>query len=749
MRFEAMRAELRAYYEHTVNGRAADFCRATTAKLDGLYREGMSVYAQKALQYRVISEELEVVLFANSPFYFELGTMCAQCDGARDWREGHKHAGGWTFWRNKHRFKELAPELYALKKAQADELLYLICGPFNDVSQHFCFDHRPFLTGGVRSVYERAAAELAHAESEEERAYLEATCEGMVALRRIADKFAIAAKKAADGCENSEERARYLRIAESAARCPWEAPQSFYEALNLLAFCRKALGTLEGVGFSSFGRVDVDLYPFYERDLRAGRITREEAADLVAQFLITFDCHYDHDMKMVYYSDHELENTYTLGGCDAEGVPVWNDLTQMFLHATREERIIYPKIKVRYGANSPKAYLDEVDRAVIAGTSTVLYQNDDATIPALVRAGKPLELARDYIVSGCWDLKCPGVEKPDAGNYVNLLKAFEFSLHRRFDKMRTVGLDFAPIDGAADFEEVYRITLENMRVLFEARARISREAGGLWDQVDVLPIFSSTLADCIARHRDFTAGGARYRDEHFLCFGLPNIVDSLMAIKTLCFDERRYPLGALLDAVRADWQGAEQMRLEALHCSGFGDGKAASTALAARFNADLCRLLDGIPGSYGGRILLGHLTYTEIRWWGEQTLATPDGRHAGDYFSQGLTPSRLKRIPAVTTVIGALSALDGAMMGANSVVNIILPSDRIDLDRCEAFLRAAAGSALQCLQLNCTTRAQLLDAQKHPEKYPELIVRVCGFSAKFTSLSPEWQQEVLSRNFYE
>ena len=169
MRFEAMRAELRAYYEHTVNGRAADFCRATTAKLDGLYREGMSVYAQKALQYRVISEELEVVLFANSPFYFELGTMCAQCDGARDWREGHKHAGGWTFWRNKHRFKELAPELYALKKAQAGELLYLICGPFNDVSQHFCFDHRPFLAGGVRSVYERAAAELARAERARDR----------------------------------------------------------------------------------------------------------------------------------------------------------------------------------------------------------------------------------------------------------------------------------------------------------------------------------------------------------------------------------------------------------------------------------------------------------------------------------------------------------------------------------------------------------------------------------------------------
>ena len=749
MHFEALRTELRDFYENKVNARAAAFCEATVQKLDGLYREGMSVPQQKALQYRVIAAELEPVLFASSPFYYELGTMCAQCDGARDWREGHKHAGGWTFWRNKHLFKALRPEQYAIKKAQAEELLYLICGTFNDFSQHFCFNHRPFLTGGVRSVYERAAAELERTEDAEERAYLQAMCEGLLALRTIAEKFALAAKKAADGCENSEERARYLRIAESAAHTPWEAPQSFFEALNLLAFCRKALGTLEGVGFSSFGRVDVDLYPFYERDLREGRITREEAFSLITQFLITFDCHYDHDMKMVYYSDHELENTYTLGGCDERGVPVWNDLTEMFLRATREECIIYPKIKVRYGANSPREYLDEVDRAVIAGTSTVLYQNDDATIPALLRAGKPLELARDYIVSGCWDLKCVGVEKPDAGNYVNLLKAFEFSLHRREDKMQKVGLFFAPIDGAADFEEVYRITLENIRTLFEARARISREAGDVWHRVDVLPIFSSTLADCIARHRDFTAGGARYRDEHFLCFGLPNIVDSLMAIKTLCFDEKKYTLDALLCAVRANWEGAEEMRMDALRCHGFGDGHADSTALGARFNADLCRLLDGIPGSFGGRILLGHLTYTEIKWWGEQTLATPDGRYAGDYFSQGLTPSRLKRIPAVTSVIGTLSALDGAMMGANSVVNIILPSDRITLPLCEAFLRAAAGSALQCLQLNCTTRAQLLDAQKHPEKYPELIVRVCGFSAKFTSLSPAWQDEVLSRNFYE
>jgi formate C-acetyltransferase len=145
---------------------------------------------------------------------------------------------------------------------------------------------------------------------------------------------------------------------------------------------------------------------------------------------------------------------------------------------------------------------------------------------------------------------------------------------------------------------------------------------------------------------------------------------------------------------------------------------------------------------------MGHLTYTEIRWWGEKTLATPDGRKSGEYFAQGLTPSRLKRIPCVNDVVNSMASLDPSTMAANSVVNIILPPS-VSLDACEAFLRAVASSAIQSLQLNCTSREALLDAQKHPEKYPDLIVRVTGFSAKFTSLSTEWQNEVISRNFYE
>ncbi len=744
MSFPALREELKNYYWHIADGRAKDFFERCTKLLDETAPEGMSPYQMKEHQYRTISQSFEPVLFYSSPFYYETGTMAAQCDGARSFR-GHRHAGGWTYRKNVRLFEEQDPALWKLKSAQTKELFYLICGPYNDTSQHFSFNHRPVLQMGLKGICASAEAALKSAKAQEEQAFLRSVCTGMHALKTMSEKFAQRATEMAKSAPSPAARENMLRIARSASRSPWEKPESFYEALNCYAFLRKAIGSLEGIGLNSFGRVDLDLYPFYRRDMDSGVLTENEAYELISKFLITFDTHYDHDMKMVGYADHELENTYVLGGCDENGALVYNDLTRMFLRATGEEKIIFPKIKCRFSASSPREYLDEINAAVLAGTSTVLYQNDDTTIPALLRAGKTLQEARDYIVSGCWDLHCNGIEKQDCGAYVNLLKPFEYSLHH----LKASGMTFSPIDGADSFEEVYRITLDNIRVLFTERARIARAGGNIWHKVDPLPLFSSTLHDCIEQKKDYTAGGGRYRDDNYLCFGLPNIVDSLLAIKELCFEQKKYTLAELLSAVRNNWEQQEEMRLAAMRCHGWGDGSEASCTLARRFNDDLYALCQGLVGTYGGKVHLGHLTYTEIRFWGEQTLATPDGRKSGDYFSQGLTPSRLKRIPSVTSVIGSLAALDGSTVAAGSVVNIILPAGKVNADILDAFLRAAAGSAMMSLQLNCLSREILLDAQRHPEKYPDLIVRVTGFSARFTALSPEWQDEVLTRNFYE
>ena len=743
MHYQELRKALRSYYESEADARSEAFLARCLPILDSRYEEGMTAFAMKRLQYRVISDEIDPVIFPETPFYYETATLAAHCDGARDFR-GHHHAGGWTHWRNKHLFVDQDPALYQLVSRQKAEKMYLICGPYNDVTQHFCFHHRPILTGGLKAIYEKAMAQLEGA-SDHERDFLLSVAEGMLCLKAISEKFAKKAAAMAEVTDDPSKKRDLLRIADSAAYTPWEAPRTFYEALNQYAFLRKAIGSLEGIGFSCFGRVDLDLYPFYERDLKEGRLTKEEAYDLIAKFLVTFDCHYDHDMKFVGYADHELENTYVLGGCDRDGNPVCNDLTHMFLRATREEKTIFPKITLRYGSSSPKELFDEANIELLNGTSMILYQNDDATIPAVVKTGHTLEEARDYLIFGCWGLNVCGVEKVDDGSYVNLVKPLELAVHRDFEKMEEIGMHFTPLDDAESFEDVYRIVMDNIGVLMAERARVTRAGGNIWHKVDPLPLFSSTLESCLDKKLDFTEGGAKYRNDRNELFAFGNVLDALMAIKELCFDEKKYTLKEYLHAVRENWQGYEEMRIDATRAHGWGDGSPTSTALAARMNRDLAGIADGLVGT----IAIGHLAYTEVRWWGEKTRSTPDGRYSGDYLAQGFTPSRLNRIPAVTSVVNSMAGLDPTILGGNSVLNLILPSTKASLATCEALLRATCRTAVQSLQLNCLSKEQLLDAQKHPEKYPDLIVRVTGFSAKFTSLSPEWQKEFLTRNFYE
>lgn len=749
MGYENLRKELTHYYLDIADDRADNFFVECEKVLNSLETEDLSIFEQKVLQYKTITDMMDPVIFLNSPFYFETGTMCAECDGARDWRNDHHHPGGWVFRKNFHKFIDQNPELWELRLSQAGERFYLICGPYNDVSQHFTFNYRPVFEIGLKGIFEKAQDGLKTAETKKERDFLNSVCEGLLCLKKISEKFSEKAKSILNTVSDAKIKKNLEMIAVSANRAPWEKPESFYEALNTYAFLRKAMGSLEGIGFNTFGRIDVDLYPFYEKDIENGVITKDDAYDLIVKFLLGFDLVYDHDMKMVLYADHEFENTYVLGGTDKNGNQVWNELTKMFLTATREEKIIYPKIKCRFSKNSPKEYLDEINKDVINGTSTILFQNDDATIPALVNSGKTYEEAVDYIVSGCWDVTVLGKEKVDAGAYVNLLKPFEYSIHNLKGKMERVGMVFKPLDDAKTFEDVYDITMENINVLLKERARITREGGNIWDSVDVLPLFSSTLDDCIQKKTDYTSGGAKYKDDKYMCFGLPNIVDSLLAIKELCFEQKKYTLSEMLNAVRNNFEGYEKLRCDALLCHGWGDGSEQSTSLANKFNNDLYKALGTLKGTYGGKVLLGYLTYTEIRWWGEITLATPDGRKNGEYFAQGLTPSRLKKIPSVTSVINSLAGLDKTTLAGNSVVNIILPAGKTTLDVCEGFLRTVASSAIQSLQLNCTSKEQLKDAQLHPENYRDLIVRVTGFSARFTALSPEWQEEVLSRNFYE
>ena len=287
MLFE-LKEELYSYYLHGDDERSRQFAEMCFEAMNDRFVDGMSVTEQKLLQYDVICELFEPKIFKALPFYYEMGVVTSLSDGSRT-AKGYNftQANGWVYERNRHLFIDQDKALYEKRYNQALEKLYNICGAYNDVTQHFNLNYRPFLEMGARGIYERARGELANAKTDEEREFLEAVMSSMLLLKRIALKFYRCARDLLLTEENEEYRANLRIITETAPRIPWEAPRTLFEALELLLFMRSACGALEGIGINTFGRIDRDLIGFYEKDIRDGVITREGAYDLVKRHMST------------------------------------------------------------------------------------------------------------------------------------------------------------------------------------------------------------------------------------------------------------------------------------------------------------------------------------------------------------------------------------------------------------------------------------------------------------------------------
>ena len=268
--FEELKKELYAFYLHGDVERAKSFADKCFAIMDSRFREGMSVLEQKMLQYDIITEEFEPVIFPHSPFFYETGVLTSLSDGARK-AKNHSflQANGWVYNRNHMIFFD-DEALWQKRQAMMQEKLFLICGPYNDVSQHVNLNSRPFLQVGASGVYEKAQYELKNAKNNDEKEFLQAVCHGMKTLQRIAEKFAQKAEEMLSFQTDQKCIENLKLIASTAKRVPWQPPQTFYEALATLAFLRTVTGSLEGAGPNTFGRIDKDLISFYHKDLENG-----------------------------------------------------------------------------------------------------------------------------------------------------------------------------------------------------------------------------------------------------------------------------------------------------------------------------------------------------------------------------------------------------------------------------------------------------------------------------------------------
>jgi formate C-acetyltransferase len=702
---------------------------------------GLGVYQLKAMQYEVIADNFQPVIFKNSPFYYEMGTKPAQCDGNPWW----KQPGGWLFRRNNHLFRDVNPKEYDLFRERSAQRIFT--GAYVDVDHH-CFPISNVIQTGLGKIYEQAVDALKLCESKEESEFIECAMRGLLAVKKISGKFAdTAEKKLKDTADETQRRFLHM-IAKSAREVPWRKPETFYEGLNTLLFLREIGGSMEGVGTTSLGHPDRILAELYRRDIESGRLTKEGAYDLVCRFLLTGDCRYDKNKQVKEYSDHEMEISFTLGGCDEYGNEVCNDITFMFLKAHHELKLIFPKPFCRFGKNSNPEYLRAINQDILNGRSALILVNDDCLIPTLVRAGKLLEDARRYISTGCWDIIVEGCENAPTGHYIGMPRILEMSIHDCPETANT-GIVCEKLDGSESFEEVYRRLFGNIITVIRKGCEIIGRNGKVWPQVAPEPLFSAGMADCLKKRKDYTAGGGRYNPHQLSMVGFANVVDSLLVIRKLCFESKRHSLAEFLTAVRAGWKGHEPLLAEVLTMPYFGDNTPESDTLARRFHDDLYKHTRDMVNERGGAFEIGYWVYREFRYWGEMMRATPDGRRDGDVLSHGINPSRTRHVSSISSAINSAAALDLTKCAANSVMNILLPSGGMTTETLNQFERAVAASKIGLLQLQCVSKEELLDARKHPENHQDIVVRVCGFSAKFVALSPEWQEEFVSRSIYE
>ncbi|MDD5727129.1 MAG: pyruvate formate lyase family protein, partial [Victivallales bacterium] len=368
MKYEKLIAEMRKFYGEDGGHRCADpEISCAYGKMAGAMAEythdhpDAGIEELKRKSYAFTVQYFQPKLFFNSPFYFETGINGGWI---------HLSAADWLF---KHRTPLFqGPDADASYFERQRQCYFYCCGPYVD-KVHDCPPFSTVLKKGFRAIRQEVCEKLqAEHIDQQERDWLATALTGLDAAHEIQLKYAQEAQSLLE--KTSDPTAgRFLKMAaESAARVPWEVPRNFFEGLNSLWFCREIFALLDGMSANSLGAPDAMLIELYRRDLKAGNITEAEAYDLICRFLLAGDCHYDHDSKVVGNIDHEIEISLTLGGCDADGNEIFNELTRLFLRAYAELHLIYPKPHCRFSARSSGEYLRLILRDIHQGNGIYL-----------------------------------------------------------------------------------------------------------------------------------------------------------------------------------------------------------------------------------------------------------------------------------------------------------------------------------------------------------------------------------------
>lgn len=673
---------------------------------------------------------------------------------------------------------------------------------------HVNVNYEKVLKIGYRGIMAEAQAALdklcvADPEYVQRHNFLTAVIESCEAVVEYARRYAKLAKELALKEQNPDRKAELEKIAKTCAHVPECPARDFHEACQSFWFIQLLL-QVESSGHSiSPGRFDQYMYPFYKKDIDAGKITVEQAQELLDCIWVKLN-----DINKVRdeasadgFAGYGMFQNLIVGGQNVDGMDATNDLSYMCIEAAMHVPLPQPSLSIRVWNGTPQPLMIKAAALTRLGTGLPAYYNDEVIIPSIMARGLTLEDARDYCIIGCVEPQKGG--KTDGWHdaaFFNMCRPMELVFSNGMDRGKQIGPQTGDVAQMTTFEEVFEAYKTQQRYFIRLLVNANNAIDAAHAVRCPLPFQSCMVDDCIGRGKSLQEGGAIYNFTGPQGFGIANNTDGLLAIKQLVFEEKKVTMAELRDAMNANFgyglsgKGAERVVGEvaqSLAKAGVEvnesvvktiyeevtSGAGIDPEKRARYQ-EIKRLIDETCPKYGNDVYEADMfarevanTYTkEVEKYknprggifqaglypvsanvplGGQTGATPDGRLAFTPIADGIGPMSGRDVKGPTATANSVAKLEQGVASNGTLLNQKFHPSALagmsGLTKFAALIRSYFDQKGMHMQFNVVTRETLLDAQKHPEKYKTLVVRVAGYSALFTTLSRSLQDDIINR----
>lgn len=571
----------------------------------------------------------------------------------------------------------------------------------------------------------------------------------------FAERHAELAEQMADKETDARRKAELEKIADVCRWVPAHAPRDLWEAIQTYWFTH--LGTvteLNGWDSMNPGHIDQHLFPFYQKGIEDGTLTRDKAKELLSCLWIKFNNQPAPPKVGVTALESGTYNDFTninIGGVDRNGNPVANEISYMALEIQEELHGLQPGLSIHISKSTPDEFLLEGCKVIRQGNGYPSVFNPDTYIQELVNQGKSLEDAREGGCSGCIEVGAFGKEAYLLTGYLNTPKILEITLHNGIDPEtgKKVGLETGDPRDFKSYDELYAAWHKQMTYFVNLKLSVNNYIERMFSLYAPATFLSLFIDDCIAKGKDYYSGGARYNTTYIQCTGLGTITDSLSVIKKHVFEEGRYTLEEVITACDKNFEGLEKMRQYIRnHTPFFGNDDDYADTIAVNVFNDLVDAIEGKPNTRGGKTQLNMLSTTCHNYFGSVLGATPNGRMAHFAISDGTSASHGSDVNGPSALVKSLGKLDQTRSGGTLLnvrfVPALLKREQ-DLCKFSDLIREYFRLGGHHIQFNIVDTQTLLDAQANPDKYKGLLVRMAGYSDYFNDMNTQLQNDVIAR----